>query len=109
MTNCPTCHQAEHKLSCPLREGGQLRLSANLDRPEALRLADALESAANRGNLLLSRAGILAAAAELRRLHAEVERMSADALRLDWVLPNCHAEYLAKWRAAIDQAMKEAP
>jgi predicted Ser/Thr protein kinase len=50
-----------------------------MTEPEALRLAEALEGKATAPWTREE------AAAELRRLHAEVERMSADARRLDWL------------------------
>jgi len=90
------------------------------NQPEALRLADALES----GTYLLSRERD-ATAAELRRQHAEIELLKAerDVLRADseryrWLF--CHDDKTARvnsvwrlwdgqsdWGAAIDAAREK--
>ncbi len=68
------------------------------EQPEALRLADALD----RGTYLLSRERN-STAAELRRLHTEIERLRADAERYRWLRKNC---YRAKYpNSEFDFAM----
>jgi hypothetical protein len=57
------------------------------EQPEALRLADALD----RGTYLLSRER-QSTAAELRRLHTEIERLRADAERYRWLRKTCYRE-----------------
>ena len=67
------------------------------EQPEALRLADAMENALVYG--LRGRE----AAAELRRLHTEIERLRADAERYRWLRKNC---YRAKYpNSEFDFAM----
>lgn len=54
------------------------------EKPEALRLADECEEGAPLEE------DAKAAAAELRRLHAEVEALRADALRYRWIRDQGH-------------------
>jgi hypothetical protein len=80
MADCPICHTDGHKLSCPHGEGGQLAFSARRNKPEALRLADALD----RDGYACFTDDMRAAASELRRLHAALARWKS---MLDPVMP----------------------
>lgn len=81
------------------------------EKPEALRLADAVDQ-------LWINGMATKIAAELRRLHAECEALRADAGRLDWLLWKLPGDALrycvgelsdtsdgAEFRAAVDAAM----
>jgi len=85
MADCPICKSAEHKLTCPNRDGGQLRLSGASRAAEAPRLADRLADALQAhidGPDRLEAQDAIAIRDELRRLHAEVERLNEELARL---------------------------